>query len=1019
MSKSILGLDLGTNSIGWALLGTAPDGSPTHLIKCGVRIFQEAVDAKTRTPKNKARRDARSLRRTLARRRRRIAKLKGILFRHGFIPKELATATNPEAALNAIGDPYELRCRALDTPLSLVEFGRVLLHLCKRRGFLSNRKTLVTELADDPRFTTLLAQVDDAKSSRDSDSEEAKDEGEIKEEIKGLKRHIRESGARTLGEFLARQRSEVVDGHTRRIHTDRAMYREEFDLVWNSQERFHESLRDVVLRAEIHSAIFFQRPLRSQRHLVGRCTLERDRQRAAKASPEAQRVRILQDLNNVEILNRVTGELRPLSSDERELLLRELDGGKVRKLPWSKVKKLLGIHKGETINLEEGGKDELPGNTTYWWMNKALGDTWEALPPVERRRVIEDILTIDKPAALAERLMRVYGFSPEQTLDLLTAGFEPGYASHSLKALRRILPFLEQGAKYHKAFEAAGYLRPDQIKRTFVDRLPSPPEVRNPVVQRALFETRKVVNAVVRKFGKPEIIRVELAKDLKQTKKDREREQKQNKENERANNEAREQAGIAGVSRPSNDDLLKYRLWKEAGQCCPYTGRSIGIAQLFSGDVDIDHILPYSRTLDDSYLNKTICLAAENRLVKRNQTPYEAYGADTGRYEQIVQCSKNMPLGKQRRFQQRELDGIDDFVARQLNDTRYASVAARDFLAILGCNMQVAKGAVTALLRTKWDLNRVLSIDGSGKKNRADHRHHAIDALVIALSSPSILKAVSISAARPVGMGPWDKGFHINPPWHGLKDEVSACIATVIVSHAPTRKISGALHEETAYGRRGDGTYAYRKLLTALSGKSEVEKIRDPAIRRLVLERVGDVSDREMKKILGAPLMQNPEKGIPIRRVRLAVTFSDEAVLPVVGNDGSPYKYFKLGNNHHVAIFEEERTGKRRGVFVRAIEAAQRARRERSPVVATSADAGWRFVASISANDMVRIDEGGKSRVYRLQWLGATNNRLIFREHTAATLDDDNTLLRISVGKFRGTKIEVDVLGEVNPAIQT
>ncbi len=255
--STTLGLDLGTNSIGWALTEEGTENNPKGLVACGVRIFQEAVDAKTRTPKNQARRAARSARKIIARRKMRKQALAAILKHVDLLPSDdcsyQAIVANSETL-----NPYLLRKRGLDEKLEPYELGRILYHLCQRRGFKSNRKAL----------------------------DKSHEDGKIKQSITNLSKQIQDSGCRTLGEFLFNQKQK------RNIYTDRSMYEREFELIWNKQCEFYPSILTNALKIKIHRTIFFQRDLKIQKYLVGYCSLEPQRKRAARARLEFQDFRL-------------------------------------------------------------------------------------------------------------------------------------------------------------------------------------------------------------------------------------------------------------------------------------------------------------------------------------------------------------------------------------------------------------------------------------------------------------------------------------------------------------------------------------------------------------------------------------------------------------------------------------------------------------------------------------------------------------------------------------------------------
>lgn len=988
-----LGLDLGTNSIGWALLEYDNGQQPQKLIACGSRIFQEAVEAKTGTPKNHARRAARAARKLVGRRKQRRAKLLNLLVRAGLLPQDEAER-NQLLVDNRHNDPYELRKRGLKERLEPFAFGRALYHLAHRRGFQSNRK---------------------AASDEDS---------KVKSAIASLRTEMRTAKCSTLGEYLAQQPTQ------RRRYTDRAMYVEEFDALWQAQQAHYPDALGQPLKVEIHQAIFFQRPLKSQKHLVGKCIFEPTRKRAAKATLLAQRFRILQDVNHLAIKNPVSRDYRPLMQDERNRLAEALD--KQKSMTWGAVRKVLGwnkkdsLHEGETFNLEEGKKDKLLGNRTACDLRGALGECWDALSGQQQDELITDLLTIDNTQGFLNRMQSHWEFDAATAEALAKIELEPGYARLSAKAMRAILPYLEQGMIYSDACKAAGYDHSNPTAKSALGKLPEPPNVRNPVVQKALHETRKVVNAIVRQYGKPDIIRVEMARDMKLSKRQKEELQREQNKHKKANEIAekilREEFGI---QHPTRADLQKYRLWEECKEVCPYTGTVISREMLFSPEVDVEHILPYSRSLDDSYMNKTLCMAAYNRQVKLNNTPYEIGKGDPLEYARILQRIKPLPFPKHRRFEQKEID-TEAFVARQLNDTRYICVEVRGYLQQLGVPVEISKGEATATLRHRWRLNTMLSPDGSNEKNRTDHRHHAIDAIVIALTNRGLFQKLSRLSAQS-GASLNERGFDLPQPWGGFYDDVYEKIDAVIVSHAPTRKISGALHEDTAYGYfkeeitdsktgkvKTEDRFVYRKPLAMLTA-NEVGKIRDAKVRELVEARLA-VHQGNTKQAFGDgnPLYHQDGK-TPIKTVRLVVNFNKATTHAIQKGQGRDYKFLKYGNNHHVEIIEHFPTGKRKGIFVTAMEAARRARIAKTGVVQRDHGEEWKFVMSLAVNDLLAIENGQGTDYYRVQLLDGSNEAIVLRRHTAATLDDNATRLKKTPNTLQGTKVVPDPLGNLTP----
>ena len=1055
-----LGLDLGTNSIGWALVsedGEAPTGS---LEGCGVRIFEEAVDAKTRTPKNKARRDARLARRVLQRRARRRRLLRSLLAEAGLLPSEIKDAADPERVLNDIGaipnpdrpgrevrtDPYALRAKALDARLAEHEVGRVLLHLCARRGFLSNRKVRWGDLRDDPDAKDLIeAEEERQRKDKADKSDEEKEEGRLIGEIAQLWNAMRATGARTLGEYLA----SLPRGERKRArHTDRQMYEEEFEAVWNAQSEHHPALDDG-LKAELHRAIFHQRPLKLKGGRIGYCSLEVRRPRAAKARLESQRLRLLQDVNNLEVAG-IWQDDYPITPEQRAKLAAILESQ--HSVTWGRIRRLLGLPRHVRFNLEEGSKDKgLTGNRTAARLHGIVPAWWDASPDSERKRLVEDLLTIGNKRALFRRLRNPWGFEREIAFRLAVAEFEDGYANLSVKAMNKLLPHMEEGKRFSDARKRVAAVSSPSVAERYAyepdrpegqDYLPSPPDdLRNPVVERALHEVRKVVNAIIREHGKPDVIRVELARDLKLTRKDKANLLRQQNDNRRMNEEADARLREVGITQPSRNDYLKYRLWRECGGECPYTSKTINIHELFGPDVDVEHIIPYSRCLDDSFLNKTLCMATENRLVKRNRTPYEAYGS-TPKMEEIAQRIRGWPPGrskvsKLRKLTQEEIPELDTFVHRQLTDTGYISRAALNYLWTLGVDVQVTKGRPTARLRHIWGLNRILAGDSPdadtvAEKNRADHRHHALDAAVAAVTGRSIYQRLSLIARQneDSGLDPLRGSAHPDMPWNGFDRDLERAVASIAVSHAPLRKLHGALHEDTAFGYRyvpdvGKRQFVYRKRLDELTD-AMVDKIVDGTLRKAVQQRVqqaGGKAKDAFKDLADRPFYhpKNPD-GQPVRRVRIYENKSPAQLFAVESQrhkTGGPFKYHAYGSNHHVEIFRNTRIGRVGSRFVTMMEATKRTRRDKTPIVNTEWE-GHEFLMALSINDMVELDEGGLANLYRVQVLDSTANRLWLRHHLAAKLDDNNQRIlvatRVFIEKRNGRKVDVTPLGEIRPA---
>lgn len=1040
----VLGLDLGTNSIGWSLIEEDRDGKPVKLVDCGTRIFIKAVEEKTPTPKNHKRRQARMARRLIQRRARRRRRLENYLIKLGFLPKEVKDVVCRESILNNIGsieksvngktvqvsvDPYFLRTKALDSKLEPYELGRVFLHLVARRGFQSNRKTLFSEMLDDPDVQELLQELE--KEAPEDPSEAQREESAFKAAIGELQEGIKKSGCRTLGEYVHKL---PVTQRKRNRRTGREMYKKELELILAEQSKYYSSLTEQV-QQEIDYIIFYQRPLRTPKETIGYCSLERKSRRAHMARLEYQRFRYLQDINNLtynnEQVDTKTGEIVGLgikpSDDDRNLLIKELELH--RKISWggtksASVKKLLGLSRNIKFNLEATSKNGLSGNQTACAIRAVLGNKWDSMPAEQQLALVEDLISYEKKLALKKRLIEHWGLEPRLAIELVTADLPDGYANLSLKAIRKLLPHMEKGMKYSDARVAAGYLyerKLDDDKEKALDKLPLPPQIRNPIVQKALFEVRRVVNAAIATYGKPDAIRIELPRELTMSKSQKVAHLKKQNENQRANEKADQAYEDVRKANPhlqlpvrsGNEDRLRYRLWQEQDQVCLYTGKQISMTELFSSAVEIDHILPYSRTLDDSFLNKAVVMATANRD-KGNRTPFEAYSGTIAVWERIIQRAKALHPAKYRNVLREELDKIDDFINSQLTDTAYISREVKDYVSKVGCDVSVTKGIITAKLRKQWGLNNIL---GGDVKNRSDHRHHAVDATVTALTSRRLYKSIVRAAEK-------GRDIHIDPPWENFRDTLERKMEEIIVSHAPVRKLVGAFHEETGYGvqAKEDGG------LRVVSRKPLDEKFDAKQIAKVVDQDLRSLLDEHLAKFNGNPKIAfSPENRpcygeghAPIRHVRIitADNFNPDSHLSVRDKNGKPYRYHPFGNNHHVEIFRHKETGRIKSEFVTTWQAAQRVRRDRKSLINTEHGPEWEFLMALCISDLVSIVDNNVKSYFRVQNLDPDGGRLVLRQHLAATLDDDRQKIRKSVKSlitdFDMQHVQISPLGHIS-----
>jgi len=1023
MSKKILGLDLGSNSIGWALL-EGENNELQQIIDIGCRIFIKAVEDKTPTPKNMKRRQARLARRVIQRRARRKQRMLNYLVSLDLLPSTLQGHTQPETILNELGDPYQLRAKSLDEALSSHELGRVFLHLVQRRGFLSNRKTLLGDMINDPDVLATLDELDE------KDDQSGEEEKEFKQDISQLRQTIRERGCRTLGEYLSCIQSPESKRNRKRngghLRTDRQMYREELDLIWNEQKKHHAILTTAV-KEQIEEIIFKQRPLKLKDDRVGSCSLEPGRKRVQIARLEYQKFRYLQDINNLKYLDNYTDTWNRLTENHRKALIELFDNKK--NITFPQIRKTLGFDRSVEFNLEHGNK-KLKGNITACTLRKVLPE-WDEMPEEEQLNLLEDLLTIKKKSALKKRLMKHWDFDLRTTIDLCLLEFEPGHGNLSLRAIRKLLPFLEQGQIYSDALQNAGYgYEEDKIKP--VKKLGPPPETANPIVNKALHELRRVINALIAEYGKPDIIRVEMARDLEMnTKRYKEYLRRQNA-NTKANEEAVEQYRVmAGKyphlklsSYPSRDDKIRYRIWKDQNELCAYSGKKIPLTTLFGIEIDIDHILPYSESLDDSYMNKVVCYAKENRA-KGQHTPIDAFSSNPEKWEQIKQRISRWDKGlksKKNRFYMTAQDVQQrDFINNQLNDTRYISRLACDYLKQLGADINVTKGIMTGWLRHMWNLDSLIGED-KNRKDRTDHRHHTIDAAVTACIDRRFYQEL-VRLAKDLEQRTSElkkRDLHINPPWDTFRGDLNQLLSSMIVAHAPQKKLAGALHDETGVGFiDGIGT-VYRADLDHGFKMTQVKNIIDDTVRDIIEKHLQEHDNNPKIAFAEDKTVYHKDGTTPIRRVRIRQSKTTlkklaQRKLGIKDHSGKVFRWMAYGNMHHVEIIRHRKTGKYSGKFITMLEASHRARgihMPKQPIIKTDHGDDFEFIMALHINDMIEIS----GKYYRVQVLDRDGGRLELRLHTAATEKNKDEQIRKSIStlmQMEMKKIAVNAIGGI------
>ncbi|MGB5138319.1 MAG: type II CRISPR RNA-guided endonuclease Cas9, partial [Candidatus Zixiibacteriota bacterium] len=773
------------------------------------------------------------------------------------------------------------------------------------------------------------------------------------------------------------------------------MYESEFELIWDSQAHFYPKVLTSDFRDKAYRAIFFQRKLKNQSHLIGKCALEPKRRRAPWALIDAQQFRYLKTLNSLEIEDRETGEIRALTDDERTKVIHLLETTITVK--FSKIRQLLKLGRNTCFNLERGGEEKMCGNSTAARIVKVTGaDYWTARSAEERNLLVNDVYCYESSDALVARLQAKWSLPPEQASALATISFEEGYCAFSRQALAKLLPHIKKGVAEATAIKSE---YPERFARSnaAVTELPPVdtdllPEMRNPIVVRALTELRRVVNAIIARYGLPDRVHIEMGRDLRQTPDQRERTIKKMRLNEKRRMDAADQIRQeTAIQNPSRSDIERVLLANECGWECPYTGKHISMSALVgtSPRFDIEHIIPFDRCLDDSFLNKTLCDADENRHRKRNRTPFEAYHGDTQRWESILNrvrgFQSDLALEKLKRVrmtpdQVNEL--LNDFTARQLNDMRWASRWAKQYLGLLyggrtadgiddsGRRRVLAtSGSVTGFLRREWGLNTILGDPEGLTKSRDDHRHHTIDAIVVSLSDPGTVQKLSRAASAATNSG--RRLFADLPqPWENFHIEAASAVQNTITSHSLSKRVRGPLHADTFYGRphilEGKSVTHLRTPLESLSPK-DVENIVDPVIRLAVqdkLHELGLAPDKAFANPENRPLIvQTNGTKHAIRHVRVRRTLE---TYQVIGKP--PHERFAMNEKvSHMEVFAVNRNGGEqewRADVVPMLEAYRR-RAAKLPIVNRDHGEAATFLFSLAGREIIELGELDKPEINR------------------------------------------------------
>ena len=1005
-----LGLDIGIGSVGWAVLRNQPNGEPDRIQDLGVRIFDKAEQPKTGASLAAPRRDARSARRRLRRHRHRLERIRYLMEQRGIMP--VADIQAMYAAGGFQKSPYQLRAEALDRPLTKEEAVRVLIHLAQRRGYKSN-----------------------------STAEAAKDEketGKVKTAIEENRRCMAEHGYRTVGEMMYRDErfwQKHPDGtryhQTRnkaedyRFTVERAAIVDEVRQIFAAQRRLGTVWMDEDMETAYLSILESQRSFDEGPggdspfsggigERVGACTFEPDEKRAAKATYTFEYFKLLQDLSRM----RLTGmgmPPEPLDAAQREAL--KSAALRSASLSYGQIRKKLnldddvffhGLYYGEKTK-EEAEKRKWPQMQSYHKMRTALDKVGKGAIGTlteEQLNAVATILTECKSDAKRIAALREAGIPPQFDEALLPLSFSK-YGSLSVQAMQKLIPLLEEGLRYDEActrvYGDHRGLRSEQ--RTNRLSLNDMEEITNPVVRRAVSQTIKVINAVVRTYGPPDVVRIELVREMSRTFDERRKMEKRQDDNRAANERAMDQIAEYKGDHATGLDIVKFKLYREQDGVCLYSGQNLDIARLFEpGYADVDHIIPYSRCFDDSYQNKVLVLASENRQ-KGNRLPYEYFGQDEARWhgyevrvENLIHNYRKRQKLLKRRLTEEESTG---FIDRNLKDTQYITRAVynliRDHLAFAESAyrkkpVQAVNGAVTAMLRGRWGVQKIRE-DGD--------LHHCLDAAVIAATTPGLVQRLT---AYNKHRETWERppAGYVDPatgelielpqearrdpfpkPWERFRQELEArldpidprhqidllkletyesdeAIKPVFVSRMPNHKVTGAAHAETIRSSKGgDGFTVTKTPLTnlKLNKFGEIEGYYNPASDTLLydalLARLKDFGGDGAKAFV-QPFYKPKKDGTPGPRVD-KVKICEKATVGLPVRDGIAAN----GSMVRIDVFYVEDDG----YYFVPIYVAD-TKKESLPnkaVVAYKAYSEWKemkdenFIFSLYPGDLVRI----------------------------------------------------------------
>lgn len=876
-----IGLDIGITSVGWATVAIGNDDKPFGIIRMGSRIFDAAEQPKTGASLAAPRREARSARRRLRRHRHRNERIRALLIQSQIITEEQLA----HLFEGRLSDIYALRVQALDAPVTGEELARILIHIAQRRGFRSNRKNATS-----------------------------KEDGELLAAVNANKARMAQSGYRTVGEMLLKdptyQERRRNKGGQYISTVSREMVTEEVHQIFASQRRFGAAHCDEDTEVAYLEILLSQRSFddgpganspyagNQIERMIGKCFFEPDEPRAAKATYSFEYFSLLEAINHLRIVERRANA--PLTPEQRRILI-DL-AHQTAELNFAKIRKALKLPDGQTFNMVTYGKDETVADAekkakfsylrAYHQMrtafNKLSKDHFALITP-EQRNIIGDVLSRYKTSARIRPLLKEAGLTEEEIDAAESLSFSK-FGHISVKACDRIIPFLADGMNYSDACTAAGYQFKGHDGQDRTTLLPALDEdakntITSPVVLRAVSQTIKVVNAIIRERGcSPTYINIELAREMAKDFQERskiKKEQEQNQaKNDRLMQRIREEYNNPA---PTGLDLVKLKLFEEQGGVCAYSLKQMSLEHLFDSDyAEVDHIIPYSISFDDGYKNKVLVLSKENRD-KGNRLPLQ-YLTGKRRDDFIVWVNNSVrdPKKRQRLLKERITEEDEaQFIERNLQDTKTASrfllnylndhLAFAPFSTDRKKHVTAVNGSVTSYLRKRW---------GIAKVRANGDLHHAVDALVIACATDGLIQEVGRYAkyresrfmpeAADRFLVDHDTGEIIKEfpyPWPLFRQELEARLSSdparvmrdqrfpvcleddvsfrpLFVSRMPRHKVTGAAHKETVKSPKAldSGLLVVKKPLTELKldRDGEIANYYMPQSDRLLYEALKD-----------------------------------------------------------------------------------------------------------------------------------------------------------------------------------